>query len=63
MVIASFLRHEPKRSERWLLVTSALHMPRAVGVFGLPDFRLSPIRWNLECHCIHSPHSLLAPKP
>ena len=35
---------KPQRSERWMLVTSALHMPRAVGCFGLPDSRCSRIR-------------------
>ncbi len=36
----------PKAGERWLLVTSARHMPRAVGC--LPPYRVCssrPIRW------------------
>jgi uncharacterized SAM-binding protein YcdF (DUF218 family) len=32
----------PKRGERWLLVTSAFHMPRAVGVFRKADFPVEP---------------------
>jgi uncharacterized SAM-binding protein YcdF (DUF218 family) len=33
---------EPKPGERWLLVTSAYHMPRAVGVFRRADFPVEP---------------------
>src|SRR5215831_19299564 len=33
---------KPKRSERWLLVTSALHMPRAVGCFRAAGFQVEP---------------------
>ena len=33
---------EPKRTERWLLVTSAWHMPRAVGVFRKAGFEVTP---------------------
>jgi uncharacterized SAM-binding protein YcdF (DUF218 family) len=33
---------KPKPSERWLLVTSALHMPRAVGCFRVAGFRVEP---------------------
>src|SRR5205807_9412989 len=29
---------QPKPDERWLLVTSAHHMPRAIGVFHAADF-------------------------
>ena len=32
----------PKPSERWLLVTSAYHMPRAVGVFRRAGFAVEP---------------------
>jgi uncharacterized SAM-binding protein YcdF (DUF218 family) len=32
----------PKPSERWLLVTSAMHMPRAVGCFRAAGFRVEP---------------------
>jgi uncharacterized SAM-binding protein YcdF (DUF218 family) len=40
----------PKEGERWLLVTSALHMPRAVGAFrqaGLP-VEAHPVDWRTE---------------
>jgi uncharacterized SAM-binding protein YcdF (DUF218 family) len=33
---------KPKPSERWLLVTSALHMPRAVGCFRTAGFQVKP---------------------
>ncbi len=35
-------RVEPRQGERWLLVTSAWHMPRAVGVFEKAGFRVTP---------------------
>jgi len=39
----------PKRGERWLLVTSAYHMPRAVGVFRKVGFAVEPypVDWRL----------------
>ena len=33
---------KPKPSERWLLITSALHMPRAVGCFRAAGFQVQP---------------------
>jgi uncharacterized SAM-binding protein YcdF (DUF218 family) len=48
---------QPKAGERWLLVTSAMHMPRAIGVFrkaGFPviafpvDYRTHRDIWRLE---------------
>jgi len=33
---------KPKPSERWLLVTSAFHMPRAVGCFRTAGFQVEP---------------------
>jgi uncharacterized SAM-binding protein YcdF (DUF218 family) len=38
----------PKPGERWLLVTSARHMPRAVGSFRKTDFRVEayPVGWQ-----------------
>ena len=38
---------KPKLGERWLLVTSARHMPRAIGCFRKADFRVEayPVGW------------------
>lgn len=36
----------PKPGERWLLVTSAFHMPRSMGIFAKPDLTSRPIRWT-----------------
>jgi uncharacterized SAM-binding protein YcdF (DUF218 family) len=33
---------KPKPSERWVLVTSAMHMPRAVGCFRAAGFQVEP---------------------
>ena len=33
---------KPSPAERWLLLTSAVHMPRAVGCFRLAGFRVEP---------------------
>jgi uncharacterized SAM-binding protein YcdF (DUF218 family) len=33
---------KPKRSERWLLVTGASHMPRAIGAFRKAGFEVEP---------------------
>jgi uncharacterized SAM-binding protein YcdF (DUF218 family) len=40
---------KPKPGERWLLVTSAWHMPRSVGVFrkaGFSDIEAYPVDWR-----------------
>jgi uncharacterized SAM-binding protein YcdF (DUF218 family) len=34
--------HKPKPSEKWLLVTSAMHMPRALGCFRVAGFQGEP---------------------
>src|SRR5690606_2972175 len=34
---------QPKPGERWLLVTSAAHMPRAVGIFCAQDWPVTPV--------------------
>lgn len=38
----------PKKGERWLLVTSAYHMPRAIGVFRRAGFEVEayPVDWR-----------------
>ena len=40
---------EPKSGERWLLVTSAFHMPRSVGLFRKAGFDVAPypVDWRL----------------
>jgi uncharacterized SAM-binding protein YcdF (DUF218 family) len=40
---------EPKNGERWLLVTSAFHMPRSVGLFRKAGFNVEPypVDWRL----------------
>jgi uncharacterized SAM-binding protein YcdF (DUF218 family) len=40
---------DPKAGERWLLVTSAFHMPRAVGIFRKVGFAVEPcpVDWRL----------------
>jgi uncharacterized SAM-binding protein YcdF (DUF218 family) len=39
---------EPKPTERWLIVTSALHMPRAIGCFRKAGFAVEayPVGWR-----------------
>jgi len=39
---------DPKPTERWLLVTSAAHMPRAIGAFRKVGFRVEayPVDWQ-----------------
>jgi uncharacterized SAM-binding protein YcdF (DUF218 family) len=48
---------KPKPSERWLLVTSALHMPRAVGCFRAVGFQVEPY----PAHFRDRPPRLFAP--
>jgi uncharacterized SAM-binding protein YcdF (DUF218 family) len=40
---------EPKSGERWLLVTSAFHMPRSVGLFRKAGFNVEPypVDWRV----------------
>ncbi|VIO75317.1 hypothetical protein CI1B_58190 [Bradyrhizobium ivorense] len=40
---------DPKPGERWLLVTSAYHMPRAVGLFRKAGFKVEayPVDWRV----------------
>ncbi len=39
---------DPKPGERWLLVTSAFHMPRAIGTFRQAGFPIEayPVDWR-----------------
>jgi len=41
---------DPKPGERWLLVTSAIHMPRAIGAFRQAGFPVEayPVDWRTE---------------
>jgi uncharacterized SAM-binding protein YcdF (DUF218 family) len=39
---------KPKPGERWLVVTSALHMPRAVGCFRVAGFQVEPYPVGFE---------------
>ena len=41
---ALFSKHltKPRPGQRWILVTSAIHMPRAMGVFSALDFDVEP---------------------
>jgi uncharacterized SAM-binding protein YcdF (DUF218 family) len=41
---------DPKSAERWLLITSAFHMPRAMGIFRKLSFAVEPcpVDWRLE---------------
>jgi uncharacterized SAM-binding protein YcdF (DUF218 family) len=41
---------EPKRGDRWLLVTSAYHMPRAIGVFRKVGFPVEPYPVDWRTH-------------
>jgi uncharacterized SAM-binding protein YcdF (DUF218 family) len=54
---------DPKPGERWLLVTSAVHMPRAVGVFRKAGFPVEayPVDWHTlpGADLLHVPRSLL----
>ena len=51
---------KPKPSERWLLVTSALHMPRAVGCFRDAGFQVEPYPVEFRTVRIH-PFANFAP--
>src|SRR5262249_32669385 len=49
---AAFTRDlvSPKPDELWLLVTSAYHMPRAVGVFRHAGFKVEPYPVDYRTH-------------
>jgi uncharacterized SAM-binding protein YcdF (DUF218 family) len=46
--VFSRLLADPKPGERWLLITSASHMPRAMGVFRAAGFNVEayPVNWR-----------------
>jgi uncharacterized SAM-binding protein YcdF (DUF218 family) len=46
--VFSRLMADPKAGEKWLLVTSAFHMPRAIGVFRAAGFPVEayPVDWR-----------------
>ena len=46
----------PKPGERWLLVTSAFHMPRSVGLFRKAGFAVEPypVDWRVGGRAISS---------
>jgi uncharacterized SAM-binding protein YcdF (DUF218 family) len=58
--VFSLLIANPKPGERWLLVTSAHHMPRAVGAFRAAGFAIEPypVDWRTR-----GPGELLWPFP
>jgi uncharacterized SAM-binding protein YcdF (DUF218 family) len=45
---------QPKPGERWLLVTSAYHMPRAIGVFRKAGFPVEPYPVDWRTHRIEA---------
>jgi uncharacterized SAM-binding protein YcdF (DUF218 family) len=51
---------KPKPSERWLLVTSALHMPRAVGCFQAAGFQVEPYPVAFRTRGLSHPLTLYA---
>jgi uncharacterized SAM-binding protein YcdF (DUF218 family) len=53
---------QPKPGERWLLVTSAQHMPRAVGCFRRVGFPVEayPVAWHTRRHLRLAPMEMLS---
>jgi uncharacterized SAM-binding protein YcdF (DUF218 family) len=47
----------PSPAERWLLLTSAAHMPRAIGCFRRAGFRVDP--YPMQFSSAHRSHSIL----
>jgi uncharacterized SAM-binding protein YcdF (DUF218 family) len=52
---------KPKPSERWLLVTTAVHMPRAVGCFRLAGFQVQPYPVEFLTSSPSGPFAAFAP--
>jgi uncharacterized SAM-binding protein YcdF (DUF218 family) len=59
---AEFTRRmlDPKPGERWLLITSAIHMPRAVGAFRKAGFPVEP--FPVDWHTPPNPHLWRLPR-
>lgn len=53
---------KPKPGERWLLVTSAQHMPRAIGCFRQAGFAVEayPVAWHTRKHISLFPSNVLS---
>lgn len=53
---------QPKPDERWLLVTSAYHMPRSMGVFRRHDFPVEayPVDWRTGAGDSRAPFATLS---
>jgi uncharacterized SAM-binding protein YcdF (DUF218 family) len=53
---------QPKAGERWLLVTSAYHMPRAVGIFRREGFAVEayPVDWRTRAADAFTPFAALS---
>jgi uncharacterized SAM-binding protein YcdF (DUF218 family) len=53
---------QPKSGERWLLVTSAYHMPRAIGAFRREGFTAEayPVDWRTKAGDVTSPFTALS---
>src|SRR5829696_1548858 len=53
---------QPKSGERWLLVTSAYHMPRAIGAFRHEGFAVEayPVDWRTKAADFASPFAVLS---
>lgn len=51
---------KPKEGERWLLVTSAFHMPRSIGLFRKAGFKVEayPVDWRASQSTALSPSSI-----
>jgi uncharacterized SAM-binding protein YcdF (DUF218 family) len=52
---------KPKPSEKWLLFTSALRIPRAVGCFRAAGFQVEPYRGDIDDRTFLSRFSTFAP--
>jgi uncharacterized SAM-binding protein YcdF (DUF218 family) len=51
---------KPKTDERWLLVTAAMHMPRAMGCFRAAGFQVQPYPVEFVTHGRSGPFALFA---